>query len=718
MVARDTRHAVAGEPTRPREARGSGEEGGVWSGRRAHPTHRPHTRGEDARSRAQPLKSTRDTARRPPPRAGTRGGARQGPSPLLRTPPPRREPARPGGPGSRAGDPRGPGHTAGGRPTRPQAPVRPPTPEGRGMPGGEDTAAGPREADRGARPALGRAHRSGGRGGGGCWGGREGGHRCSPLARPATMSADRRRRQSRQRIGAAAGPGKRDTPGRGPGEQQMGSGTRRAGGRRGAPTGRGGGVRPRDTNATEPAVEAGVAARATARGMASKRPAGGGEASRPLGRTAGSHRQRPPSTGAVPRHTQDDRLASPATTHTHTRTPTHPRGGEGGARGKRCAPPHGASRPPPPATWSRQPARENALPPRTGGPHAALTRATLLCTKGSPAPPPSQGSEGTAPPGDATSRQRPGDDTHVRRGQLGPRPWGNRGGRGTQAVARTGRGGRPAAVGRGRQAHAQQGAAGQGRGRRPGTRKHRDTAGPPGKPARDPTATHTRGRSRDAWDAGRSWPSPERAPHPGPAAARAGVPSTHFPPSIRPSHPSVRPQQIRLPPTSDPEAQHPGDTLSSEAAQTGPTQHRHRLRLGSEGGHDRRLLLTTAAGLGEPGPTRRRAPHIPPFPLGSHHGGRPRTHGTHTAPPLAGHPAGPSGTLPQLGGGGGAGRSRQTSSAQPHRGAGTPIAPLSPRRGGGLLPTCSSSRHSGPTAHTQEGQRLGAPVPQGSLSDR
>ena len=62
VVARDTRHAVAGEPTRPREARGSGEEGGVWSGRRAHPTHRPHTRGEDARSRAQPLKSTRDTA--------------------------------------------------------------------------------------------------------------------------------------------------------------------------------------------------------------------------------------------------------------------------------------------------------------------------------------------------------------------------------------------------------------------------------------------------------------------------------------------------------------------------------------------------------------------------------------------------------------------------------------------------------------------------------
>ena len=35
------------------------------------------------------------------------------------------------------------------------------------------------------------------------------------------------------------------------------------------------------------------------------------------------------------------------------------------------------------------------------------------------------------------------------------------------------------------------GAAGQGRRRRPGTRKHRDTAGPSGKPSRDPTTTHT-----------------------------------------------------------------------------------------------------------------------------------------------------------------------------------------------------------------------------------
>ena len=65
----------------------------------------------------------------------------------------------------------------------------------------------------------------------------------------------------------------------------------------------------------------------------------------------------------------------------------------------------------------------------------------------------------------------------------------------------------------------------------PGTRKPRDTAGQPGNPARDPTATHTKGRSPDAWDASQSKPSPERAPQPGPTA-RAGVPSTRLPPSV------------------------------------------------------------------------------------------------------------------------------------------------------------------------------------------
>ena len=88
---------------------------------------------------------------------------------------------------------------------------------------------------------------------------------------------------------------------------------------------------------------------------------------------------------------------------------------------------------------------------------------------------------------------------------------------------------RPAAAVRGQQARTA-GATGQGHRRRPGTRKHWDTAGPSGKPARDPTATHTRGQSREAWDAGRSWPSPEWTPRPSPAT-RAGEPSTHLPPS-------------------------------------------------------------------------------------------------------------------------------------------------------------------------------------------
>ena len=49
---------------------------------------------------------------------------------------------------------------------------------------------------------------------------------------------------------------------------------------------------------------------------------------------------------------------------------------------------------------------------------------------------------------------------------------------------------RPAVAVRGQQAR-MAGAAGQGRRYRPGTRKHRDMAGPSGKPSRDPTTTHT-----------------------------------------------------------------------------------------------------------------------------------------------------------------------------------------------------------------------------------
>ena len=88
---------------------------------------------------------------------------------------------------------------------------------------------------------------------------------------------------------------------------------------------------------------------------------------------------------------------------------------------------------------------------------------------------------------------------------------------------------RPAVAVRGQQAR-MAGAAGQGRRYRPGTRKHRDMAGPSGKPSRDPTTTHTWGQSR--WGLG-CWPVlaiPEQTPRPSPAA-KAGEPSTHLPPS-------------------------------------------------------------------------------------------------------------------------------------------------------------------------------------------
>ncbi|CAI9161142.1 unnamed protein product [Rangifer tarandus platyrhynchus] len=90
----------------------------------------------------------------------------------------------------------------------------------------QDTATGPREADRGPDPRSGEHIGAGDEAGVVL-----GGSRVLPLAQPATTSADRRRRQSGQRIGAAAGPGKRDTPGRDPGEQQMGSGPRQTDGR-------------------------------------------------------------------------------------------------------------------------------------------------------------------------------------------------------------------------------------------------------------------------------------------------------------------------------------------------------------------------------------------------------------------------------------------------------------------------------------------------------
>lgn len=587
----------------------------MWSGRRPPDPPAPHPR------RGCPIAHTtlgpRGTQRAAPAATAWRNEGRgaAGPPPPPHPHPPSRAhpPRRPREPGR--GPPAGPRR---GRPTRPQAPVRPAHPRGAGDAGRRGHGDRPAGGRPGTRPALGRAHRSGGRGGGGWWGG-GGGRGRSPSPSP------RRRRRTGDGSGKAgngSGPrqarGSETRQGAGPGEQQMGSGPRRTDGRRGAPTGCGH-VTPTPQNRR---WRRGWP-RATARGMARNDP---GEASRPPGRTAGSHRQRPPSTGAVPRHTQNDRLASPAT--------PPPAGGRGRT-------PHGASRPPPTLHPEPQPARENALPPRTSGPPSPHTGNPAVRAKAPPCPASLSGLRGHC---STRGRHRPTEAGRRHPREARParsQTAGNGGGRGhRRSHARDEEEGRQRWGGAGK--HAQQGSRGRGRGRRPGTRKHQDTAGPPGKPARDPTATHTRGRSRNAWDAGRSWPSLERAPHPSPAA-RAGVPSTHLPPSIHP-------QQIRLPSKSDPEAQHPGDTLSSEG---GPDRAHHTAtgcgsgaRAGTTGSSSPRLR-----GWGSRGRPGSRTPTPPPLPPGLTPRGRLRTtQHTHSSP-LAGHPAGPSGTLPQLRGG-------------------------------------------------------------------
>ena len=138
-----------------------------------------------------------------------------------------------------------------------------------------------------------------------------------------------------------------------------------------------------------------------------------------------------------------------------------------------------------------------------------------------PRPRHAQGSP--APPrlGDATGRRRPGDDTHVRRGRLGPRQGtGARGGRtrGTRRRGRQRRGG----AGK----HARRGPRDRGAGAVRGPEKHREH----GRATRKTSAgshrhPHTRAVPRHAWDADRSRLSPERAPttrphHQGRGAAR------------------------------------------------------------------------------------------------------------------------------------------------------------------------------------------------------
>lgn len=268
-------------------------------------------------------------------------------------------------------------------------------------------------------------------------------------------------------------------------------------------------------------------------------------------------------------------------------------------------------------------------------------------------------------------------------------------------------------MGRGRQAHAA-GAAGQGQGRRPGTRKHpghsRATRKTSAGSHRHP---HTRAVPRRL---GRRPLLAIPGAGPTPRPRRQGRRAVHPPSSIHPSIPSIRNRSV-FHQSLTPRLDILGTRSRARRPRPGP-QRRHRLQLRSESGHDRLLLLlTTAAGLGEPGPTRRRAP-TPPFPLGSHHGaGRAHTAHTRPLPTTRRTPGGAQRDPPPTRRGEARAAVGNKEHTAPPRGRHTRRPPSPRRGGGGFLPTCSGSRHGGHCA-LRRGSVWGLRYPKAPSQDR
>ncbi|XP_065773109.1 collagen alpha-1(I) chain-like [Muntiacus reevesi] len=584
---------AGGRARKTREVRKRGEGGAVGKAPTRPTGTTPAARMPD---RGHNPRSTRDAARRAPPRGGTRGGGTAGPL-SSSAPRPRREPARPGGPGSRAGETPGPGH-AGDRPTRPQAPVRPRPPQ-RG---------GGRRAARTRRPARGRQTgrpdpRSGERAGaGGAAGVVVGGGLGAAGAPP---------RPARDDVGRQAAAAKRATDrGRGrPGEarhtrarpREAADGERTEAGGRADGEGHRRGAATRDTNATEPAVEAGVGRAPPRGGMARNDPGGGvggGESAARAHRgisppEASQHRGGP---GA---HTQNDRLASPGHTHTH---PT-PAGGDGGAPPSRGLTPTATLHPEP------RPTRENALPPRLRG-HCSTRGRHRLTVAGRRHPREARPARSqTAGNGGGRGHRR----SHARGEEEGRQRWG---GAGKHAQQGPRDGGEGAARGP------------ENTGTQPGHQENQRRIPPPPTQEGGPATPGTPAIP------GHPWSGPHTpAPPPGPACRPN--------PSFSSIHPSVRPPQIRVfHQKSDPEAQHPGDTLSSEG---GPDRaHNTATGCGSGRGQARQAPHPPHHGCGAGGAGADQAkshPKPPPFPLGSHHGAG-RTHTAHAQPPTRRTPGG------------------------------------------------------------------------------
>lgn len=233
----------------------------------------------------------------------------------------------------------------------------------------------------------------------------------------------------------------------------------------------------------------------TTRGMAQSNPWWGGRsASQPPGPTTGCHHQMPPSTGTIPQHTQDNRLAPPSTltgahTHHHQHTPKN-----------------------------HKPARENSLPPHTSSPHVPHTHSSPHTTlpQGYHWPTEAGGQHPhEARPARPHTEEGSTGQSHARDEEKGQKWWG------------------------GASKHAQQGPwdRGRGTGLQAASGDHKDTrntAKPPGKPAGGPTTTHTQRQSHDTpgTPTGPSQPQ-SRPPQPSPTtrASEAPKPIFHHPSS-------------------------------------------------------------------------------------------------------------------------------------------------------------------------------------------
>ena len=457
------------------EAREPG--GGGWK-EHTHPAGRP-SHPHPTQQRRRPIKHTllvhEGHSAPPPPCKGPRRETKAAEPPL----PPPTHPAPPTSPPTPGGLP----HTKATPQianAHPQRPTITPATEGQGMPASEDTVTTLQWAKPGTQPTLGQAHQSRGpqRGRGG------GRSQELPLIQHATVVMDRQR-QNRQRVGTVAGLEARHTRAQpqGAADSEQTEADRQT---------------EKDTNRVQPheanTIEWGSCwwggPHTTMRGRAQSNPWWGGRsASQPPGPTTGCHHQMPPSTGTIPQHTQDNRLAPPAPLRvlTPTTTNTHP--------------------------------RTTSQPGRTVSLHTPA--APMSPTHTAPHTPPCLR--------DTTGQQRPGDNTHMRRGQLGPRQRKGAQGshtRGMRKKARSGGEG-PASM------HSR----GHGTGLQAASGDHKDTrntAKPPGKPAGGPTTTHTQRQSHDmpGTPTGPSQPQ-SRPPQPSPTtrASEAPKPIFHHPSS-------------------------------------------------------------------------------------------------------------------------------------------------------------------------------------------